>query len=79
MKHTFGHRLDLAATPDKAVKDLLGHKHQDISAHYSSAGITALVEAANKVCVKVSDTPLIRLIRTDTEMTQIKKKRERES
>ena len=54
LKHTFGRRLRAAGVSYEDRQDLLGHKSGRITTHYSSAEITSLIEAANKVCEKES-------------------------
>jgi integrase len=50
LKHTFGHRLRAAGVSLEDRQDLLGHKSDRITTHYSAPDIARLVEAANKVC-----------------------------
>jgi integrase len=50
LKHTFGRRLRAAGVSFEDRQDLLGHKSQRITTHYSSAEISNLIAAANKVC-----------------------------
>ncbi len=52
LKHTFGRRLRAAGVSFEDRQDLLGHKSQRITTHYSAAELVNLIEAANKVCVK---------------------------
>lgn len=54
LKHTFGRRLRAAGVSYEDRQDLLGHKSGRITTHYSSAEISSLIEAANKVCEKES-------------------------
>lgn len=49
LKHTFGRRLRAMGVPIETRKVLLGHKDNDITAHYSPAEILELLEAANRV------------------------------
>jgi integrase len=49
LKHTFGHRLRAAGVSLEDRQDLLGHKSDRITTHYSAPDIAKLVEAANKV------------------------------
>jgi len=53
LKHTFGRRL--RAFEDR--QDLLGHKSNRITTHYSSAELTSLIAAAEKVCDEKSPNP----------------------
>jgi integrase len=50
LKHTFGHRLRAAGVSMEDRQDLLGHKSERITTHYSAPDIARLIEAANKVC-----------------------------
>lgn len=52
LKHTFGRRLRAAGVSFEDRQDLLGHKSQRITTHYSAAEITNLLAAANKACAK---------------------------
>ena len=54
LKHTFGMRLRAAGVPEATEKDLLGHKHRDITRHYSEAQLSNLIEASNSVCLNDS-------------------------
>ena len=49
-KHTFGHRLRAAGVSLEDRQDLLGHKSERITTHYSAPDIARLIDAANKVC-----------------------------
>jgi len=66
LKHTFGRRLRAAGVSFEDRQDLLGHKSDRITTHYSSAELLSLWEAANKVCeVRQREaTPTLTLIRT---------------
>jgi len=61
LKHTFGRRLRAAGVGFEDRQDLLGHKSQRITTHYSAAELTALLAAANKVCEGGSAPVLIML------------------
>ncbi len=50
LKHTFGRRLREAGVSFEDRQDLLGHKSDRITTHYSQPEIRNLIEAANKVC-----------------------------
>jgi integrase len=50
LKHTFGRRLRAAGVSFEDRQDLLGHRSERITTHYSAAEIGNLVNAANKVC-----------------------------
>lgn len=49
LRHTFGERLATAGVPFDARKTILGHHHNDITAHYSTPGLSRLIEEAEKV------------------------------
>ena len=63
LKHTFGRRLRSAGVSFEDRQDLLGHKSQRITTHYSAAEIRNLLEAANKACSTSSST-VLRLLRS---------------
>ena len=48
LKHTFGRRLRAAQVSLEDRQDLLGHKSNRITTHYSPAEIQHLIEAANR-------------------------------
>jgi integrase len=50
LKHTFGRRLRAAGVSFEDRQDLLGHKSNRITTHYSAPELASLIEAANKVC-----------------------------
>lgn len=50
LKHTFGRRLRAAGVSFEDRQDLLGHKSDRITTHYSQAELRNLIEASNKVC-----------------------------
>jgi len=50
LKHTFGRRLRAAGVSFEDRQDLLGHQSSRITTHYSSAELSNLIAAANKVC-----------------------------
>ncbi len=52
LRHTFGRRLRAAGVSFEDRQDLLGHKSQRITTHYSAAELVNLITAANKACVK---------------------------
>lgn len=52
LKHTFGRRLRAAGVSFEDRQDLLGHKSQRITTHYSAAELANLIVAANKGCIK---------------------------
>ncbi len=49
LRHTFGERLATAGCPFDARKTILGHHHADITAHYSTPGLSRLLEEVEKV------------------------------
>lgn len=56
LKHTFGRRLRAAGVSFEDRQDLLGHKAQRITTHYSAAEIGNLISAADLV----ADSPSVR-------------------
>jgi integrase len=50
LKHTFGRRLRAAGVSFEDRQDLLGHKSQRITTHYSEAELANLIAAAEKAC-----------------------------
>lgn len=61
LKHTFGHRLRAAGVSFEDRQDLLGHKSQRITSHYSASDIDRLLLAAEKV-VNMRQEPSLRLV-----------------
>ncbi len=60
LKHTFGRRLRAAGVSFEDRQDLLGHKSQRITTHYSEAELANLIAAAEKACDQKSrKTPAI--------------------
>jgi integrase len=57
LKHTFGFRLRSAGVSFEDRQDLLGHRSNRITTHYSSAELSDLIEAANKVCSNKTGKP----------------------
>ena len=49
LRHTYGRRLRAAGVGLEDRQDLLGHKRQEITTHYSAAEVGQLIEAANRV------------------------------
>ena len=67
LKHTFGRRLRAAGVSFEDRQDLLGHKSGRITTHYSSAELSNLIEAANKVCIGNRGSSLaLTILRTST-------------
>jgi integrase len=64
LKHTFGRRLRAAGVSFEDRQDLLGHRSARITTHYSSAELSNLLSAANKVYVEKEKTPHLTLLRT---------------
>ena len=58
LRHTFGHRLRSAGVGFEDRQDLLGHKSERITTHYSAPDIARLIEAAEKVCERRENTVL---------------------
>jgi integrase len=50
LKHTFGRRLRAAGVSFEDRQDLLGHKSERITTHYSAPELRNLIDAANRVC-----------------------------
>ena len=63
LKHTFGRRLRAAQVSLEDRQDLLGHKSNRITTHYSPVEIRHLIEAANRVCDRQRSTPTLSFIR----------------
>jgi integrase len=58
LRHTVGHRLRAAGVSYEDRQDLLGHKPDCITTHYSAPDIARLIEAAEKVCVRPPNSVL---------------------
>ncbi len=52
LRHTFGHRLRAAGVSYEDRQDLLGHKSERMTTHYSAPDLARLIEAANKVSIQ---------------------------
>lgn len=63
LKHTFGRRLRSTGVGFEDRQDLLGHKSGRITTHYSAAELHNLIEAANKVCDRSRQGPVLTLLR----------------
>lgn len=63
LKHTFGRRLRAAGVSFEDWQDLLGHKSGRVTTHYSSAEMSNLIEAANKVYRHQGSTPTLTLLK----------------
>lgn len=57
LKHTFGHRLRAVGVTEEDRRDLLGHKSNRMTTHYSAAELSKLIEAANSVCNDIGSKP----------------------
>ncbi len=57
LKHTFGCRLRAAGVSFEDRQDLLGHKSNRMTTHYSAAELTNLIKAANSICCDKNGTP----------------------
>lgn len=58
LRHTFGHRLRAAGVSYEDRQDLLGHKSDRITTHYSAPDVARLIEAVEKVCERRPNTVL---------------------
>ncbi len=58
LRHSFGHRLRAAGVSFEDRQDLLGHKSERITTHYSAPDVARLIEAAEKVCERRPNTVL---------------------
>ncbi|WP_040615134.1 tyrosine-type recombinase/integrase [Rickettsiella grylli] len=56
LKHTFGRRLRAANVSYEDRQDLLGHKSQRMTTHYSNAELANLISAANSITQNSSTT-----------------------
>lgn len=59
LKHRFGCRLRAAGVSFEDRQDLLGHKSEKITTHYSVAELRNLIDAAEKVCSQESRTGIV--------------------
>lgn len=62
LRHTFGRRLRAAGVSEEDRRDLLGHRGQSVTTHYSAAEIHRMIEAADTVCDGQS-RPMLRVVR----------------
>ena len=65
LRHTFGYRLRAAGVSDEDRQDLLGHKSDRITTHYSTPDVARLIEAVEKVCERRPNTVLRIAARTN--------------
>jgi integrase len=63
LKHTFGRRLRAAGVSFEDRQDLLGHRSQRITTHYSAVDLTRLLEAVNQVCGAGRERPDLVILR----------------
>ncbi|MEM7278006.1 MAG: tyrosine-type recombinase/integrase, partial [Pseudomonadota bacterium] len=63
LKHTYGRRLRAAGVSREDRRDLLGHKSQSITTHYSTAEIGNLIAASEKVVRQRTSTAPATLLR----------------
>lgn len=68
LKHTFGRRLRAAGVSYEDRQDLLGHKSERITTHYSAVELHKLLEAANKACDRSRQGSVLTLLRTNREV-----------
>ncbi len=63
LRHTLGRRLRAAGVSLEDRQDLLGHKRQEITTHYSAAEVGQLIQAANRILSpsRASSTTLLRV------------------
>jgi integrase len=69
LKHTFGRRLRAAGVSYEDRQDLLGHKSERITTHYSAAELHNLIEAANKIGNRFHEGPALTLLRINREVS----------
>ncbi len=63
LKHTFGRRLRAANVSYEDRQDLLGHKSQRVTTHYSSAELANLIAAVNSIEMQTSSAGLFTLLK----------------
>lgn len=63
LKHTFGRRLRAANVSFEDRQDLLGHKSQRVTTHYSCAELANLISAANSIDRQTSSASLFTLLK----------------
>lgn len=61
LRHTFGERLATAGVPFDARKTILGHSHSDITAHYSTPGLSRLLSEVERVVRPVQAGVILRV------------------
>lgn len=62
LKHTFGRRLRAAQVNFEDRQDLLGHKSQRITTHYSCAELANLITAVNSIAAQASSVSIFSLL-----------------
>ncbi len=67
LKHTFGRRLRAANVSFEDRQDLLGHKSQRVTTHYSSAELANLIAAVNSMENQTSSTCIFTLLKSVTD------------
>lgn len=63
LKHTFGRRLRAANVSFEDRQDLLGHKSQRVTTHYSSAELANLIAAVNSIEMQTSTASIFSLLK----------------
>lgn len=58
LRHTYGHRLRAAGVSFEDRQDLLGHKSERMTTHYSAPDLSRLIAAAESVCTRRPHTVL---------------------
>src|SRR4051794_9605783 len=65
LRHTFGRRLRAVGVSLEDREDLLGHKSNRMTTHYSAADLAKLLEAINRLCGVQQSTPVLTLLRRE--------------
>ena len=63
LKHTFGRRLRAAGVSFEDRQDLLGHRSDRVTTHYSAVELSRLLEAANRICNSDQGKPELVVLR----------------
>ena len=63
LRHTCGSRLRAAGVSVEDREDILAHKSDRMTTHYSAAEIENLIVAANKICRRDGQTPALTVLR----------------
>jgi len=63
LKHTFGRRLRAAGVKFEDRQDLLGHRSERVTTHYSAAELSQLLAAANSVADRNGAVPELVVLR----------------